>query len=115
MAWSEENKKVIRTQEGITLIRQEPYSPRPATEFEVAALARIEELEASMTRHFSEEHLAGDGPEIDRWKAKYQELEAALQGMLQSADASWEERGGGHDWAEACITARRALGGKTDG
>ena len=29
---------------------------------------RITELEASMIRHFQEEHLEGDGPEIDRWK-----------------------------------------------
>jgi len=33
-----------------------------------AVLARLKEHEDSMVRHFQEEHLAGDGPEIDRWK-----------------------------------------------
>jgi hypothetical protein len=33
-----------------------------------AVLARVKEHEDSMVRHFQEEHLAGDGPEIDRWK-----------------------------------------------
>lgn len=33
------------------------------------AEAEVERLKASMARHFTEEHLAGDGPEIDRWKA----------------------------------------------
>lgn len=40
----------------------------------VVALAEsrrsLERVEASMVRHFQEEHIAGDGPEIDRWKAR---------------------------------------------
>lgn len=32
-------------------------------------------LKQSMMQHFSEEHLAGDGPEIDRWKAQNRQLE----------------------------------------
>lgn len=32
------------------------------------AKAEAERLKESMQRHFIEEHLAGDGPEIDRWK-----------------------------------------------
>lgn len=34
-----------------------------------------ERLKQSMVQHFSEEHLAGDGPEIDRWKAQNRQLE----------------------------------------
>lgn len=36
-------------------------------------------------------------------------LHAALWGLLLSADAAWEENGGGHDWHEACEAARAAL------
>ena len=36
-------------------------------------------------------------------------LREALADMLKSADASWEERGEGHDWAEACEMARALL------
>ena len=39
---------------------------------------RIRELEKSIADHFTNEHLAGDGPEIDRWKRKVAELEAEL-------------------------------------
>lgn len=33
-----------------------------------AARADVEKLKTSMAKHFADEHLAGDGPEIDRWK-----------------------------------------------
>jgi hypothetical protein len=36
--------------------------------------ARIKQLEESAVRHFQEEHLAGDGPEIDRWKRRVKHL-----------------------------------------
>lgn len=35
----------------------------------------IARLKDSMMRHFNEEHLAGDGPEISRWKSRNQWLE----------------------------------------
>jgi len=48
---------------------------------------RVSALESSMVRHFQEEHLAGDGPEIDRWKARVAELE-------RERDAARAERNG---------------------
>ncbi len=41
--------------------------------------ARLKALEDSMIRHFQEEHLAGDGPEIDRWKARLKAVVADLK------------------------------------
>jgi hypothetical protein len=35
-------------------------------------------------------------------------LRQALVDLLGSADCSWEEQGGGHDWPEACEEARAA-------
>ena len=40
---------------------------------------------------------------------RIRKLEAALHGLLLSADCTWEERGEGHDWPEACQVARKAL------
>lgn len=37
------------------------------------------------------------------------ELREALQGMLLSQDASWEQNNLGHDWKDACQKARAAL------
>ena len=39
---------------------------------------RIRDLEYSIANHFTNEHLAGKGPEIDRWKRKVKELESEL-------------------------------------
>lgn len=51
-------------------------------EAENAALrTRLAETQSSMVRHFNEEHLAGDGPEIDRWRAE----NAALKQERDSA------------------------------
>jgi hypothetical protein len=44
------------------------------------AEAEVERLKLSMLAHFNEEHLAGDGPEIDRWKRKVERLQAELRG-----------------------------------
>jgi hypothetical protein len=55
-----------------------------ASEEYVAALrARVRTLEDSMVRHFQEEHLAGDGPEIDRWKLRVRTLKALLSTQAQ--------------------------------
>jgi DNA repair exonuclease SbcCD ATPase subunit len=54
--------------------------------------ARIAELEASMVRHFQEEHLAGDGPEVDRWKRRVAELEAKLAEAKQQTQDMILER-----------------------
>lgn len=37
------------------------------------------------------------------------DLLAALRGMLMSQDCEWERRNSGHDWREACETARSAI------
>lgn len=39
----------------------------------------IADLSASMLRHFQEEHLMGDGPEIDRWKRRLAEREEQIE------------------------------------
>lgn len=57
-------------------------------------LERIKDLETSIIKHFHEEHLAGDGPEIDRWKRKVKELEgenAKLSGKLALVRTLTEE------------------------
>lgn len=36
-------------------------------------------------------------------------LEQVVRDLLLSADAAWEQRGEGHDWAEACKRARKAV------
>lgn len=44
-----------------------------------ALRAENERLKQSMVDHFKNEHLAGDGPEIDRWKAEVAKLKADEQ------------------------------------
>ncbi len=44
--------------------------------------AEIERLKESMAKHFHTEHLSGDGPEIDRWKAKAKSLRAHFDFMM---------------------------------
>ncbi len=46
----------------------------------------IERLKESMAKHFHTEHLSGDGPEIDRWKAKCREAEASLEKEIESSE-----------------------------
>ena len=47
---------------------------------EVAEAQReVARLQKSMVNHFQTEHLEGDGPEIDRWKARCARLEVRLQ------------------------------------
>jgi len=41
--------------------------------------SELAEAQHSMARHFTEEHLGGDGPEIDRYKARNKWLEAELK------------------------------------
>jgi len=40
----------------------------------IQARAEVERLKLSILAHFNEEHLAGDGPEIDRWKREVARL-----------------------------------------
>jgi hypothetical protein len=42
-------------------------------------------------------------------------LVSALEGLLLSADASWEAANAGHDWRDACKQARAALSLAKDG
>ena len=55
-------------------------NPRLALEH---AKERIAELGASIARHFAEEHLAGDGPEIDRWKRRVAAQDAAILALRE--------------------------------
>ncbi len=82
----------------------------------VALRARVVELKVSMVRHFTEEHLAGDGPEIDRWKAKArtaeataERLSAALKGLYRrKPHGTWNEcRCCGCTWWDGEDEARR--------
>jgi hypothetical protein len=43
-----------------------------------ASEARAEALQKSMAEHFQRDHLSGDGPEIDRWKARAAKLAAVV-------------------------------------
>lgn len=48
-----------------------------------ALRAEVARLKTSMAEHFQRDHLAGDGPEIDRWKARVRELEAQIETARQ--------------------------------
>jgi hypothetical protein len=48
---------------------------------------RVRELEASMVKHFNEEHLAGNGPEIQRWKNRCFEYEEEIETLRLGAGA----------------------------
>ncbi len=47
--------------------------------------------------------------ERDAAQRRVQALETTVVELLLSADALWEEKGGGNDWAEACARARNLL------
>ncbi len=46
----------------------------------------VERLKQSMVHHFQREHLAGDGPEIDRWRAEVAKLKADEQWLAMGRD-----------------------------
>lgn len=75
------------------LARAETVRERDALKAEVKAL-RVWE------RHYKV---------IKRTVAERDALREALEGLLLSADASWEGDRQGHDWHEACVRARAAL------
>jgi len=54
---------------------------------------RIERLETSMVNHFVEYHLEGDGPEIDRWRAKAKQLEAKIEELERQVNISKDDVG----------------------
>lgn len=43
----------------------------------------VEQLKDSMLRHFQDEHLAGDGPEIDRWKRRCAERDEHINALKE--------------------------------
>ena len=62
------------------------------------------------TNAVKEEHFDALKAERAIVDERMQRLREALQGLLLSADASWEEVGNnGHDWCEACIAARASI------
>lgn len=54
--------------------------------------AEVEKLQRSMTAHFTEEHLAGDGPEIDRWKREVERLTRELAEAQENIGAMADDR-----------------------
>jgi hypothetical protein len=46
---------------------------------------------------------------LDLKDAEIEGLQEVIVNLLLSADAEWERRDGGHDWAEACRIARAAI------
>jgi hypothetical protein len=60
----------------------------PLLHEQAEARARLAVVEDSMVRHFQEEHIAGDGPEIDRLKARLARIVAALE-VLSEESASF--------------------------
>src|SRR4051812_2094316 len=61
--------------------------------------ARVRQLEESIAGHYHRDHLAGDGPEIDKWKARVRELEAYEK--LAKQCGQWEA-------SNACAEAEKA-------
>jgi hypothetical protein len=49
--------------------------------------------------------------ELATLRAALAQREQVITDLLASADCTWEERGLGHDWAEAVAGARAALAG----
>lgn len=85
------------------------------------AARQIEEDGATIERlrRLTDEWIGGKTVAASAWRAKKRRAQAAeaevarlreaLRGLLLSADASWEQSNAGHDWREACVTARSAL------
>jgi len=86
-----------------------------------ALRARVAELEAMHTadtmecanlreraEHFSRACSNAES-ERDAARKRAKALEASLRDLLASADCEWENRRGGHDWADACQQAREVL------
>ena len=65
-----------------------------------------------ISREKSRKMLVVSGKELVE---RVEKLEETLELMLLSADCSWEERGEGHDWREACQFARKVLEVTVDG
>jgi hypothetical protein len=75
--------------------------------------ARVKELEASMVGHFQREHLEGDGPEIDRWKCKVDQLRRDLQAAQAALkEASLVARSGGTATIEQAARWAEIVGDK---
>lgn len=91
------------------------HEPAPDAERDVCACRR---LLCCNEYHAHSEGCVEIRPEPDpncqpcKLKAADAERDAlvkALEGLLLSADASWEEQRAGHDWPEACARARALL------
>ena len=50
-----------------------------------------------------------DFPKLQEQQKLIEQMRNAIKGALRSADAEWESKNQGHDWAEACIEMRGAL------
>jgi len=48
--------------------------------------ATVKQIQDSMLKHFQEEHLEGDGPEINRWKWRSEHIKAQRDKLLEAAE-----------------------------
>lgn len=46
---------------------------------------------------------------IARLEREREALAKSVRALLLSADSSWEDRGEGHDWSNACESARKTM------
>lgn len=83
---------------------------REMREREAELRAEVERLKASMIGHFQREHLEGDGPEIDRWRLRGKDAEAAADRLLKQLDvyiAAHGEEATARQKAEAALAEAR--------
>ena len=73
-SWKDNYRECLARAEAAEKERDERYTTA-ATTLIKALDEENANLQRSITRHFHEEHLSGDGPEIDRWKARAEAAE----------------------------------------
>lgn len=73
-----------------------------------AAEARVKELERSIIGHFQREHLEGDGPDIDRWKARLRVLTVVCEAVATDKGCAHAED------ARAALAAGKRSQGNAD-
>ena len=89
------------------------HKPAPATDEEIAEWNPADRNIAAAVYPWKVAKLiariSADRAENAKLRARVAELISAMNGLLLSADASWEDSRDGHDWPEACQEARAAL------
>lgn len=72
------------------------------------ARAEVERLKDSIC-YANKTNQSCDFPKLQEQQKLIEQMRNAIKGALRSADAEWESKNQGHDWAEACKTMRTAL------